>query len=301
MLGDNWFLGIDPIRRAFETGDRGTVLGVPGRLIARLPDALGGDSKQWRLLTAPVKGKPGFFALLLAKAHFLMLPKRIAEFIKESERVLISEAAPAPGGLAETLEESSSSEGRWAEMRIPGASDGLVWAGHDLGREALDHPRVYSIVGRIYHEMTHSLLWLQQYADADIQKLFADGLLAYQSAVGARGTTLPAHRAFTEAAGYYVEDMIYRWCSAISRLNSLLLKPPEDLDRRRADLRFTVEEYDKFVSVYGVVGGEKIDSPALSAELRDAINQRILDGLQLTKPFDDTALAGLRASLLSRW
>ena len=38
----------------------------------------------------------------------------------------------------------------------------------------------------------------------------------------------------------------------------------------------------------------------LSDALRHAIDEKILEGRPLTEPFDDTPLAGLRASLLAR-
>ena len=299
-LDDKWFVGIDLVRHAFEARGRGTLLGEPGKLIAELPGALGGDPKQRRLLAAPAKGTPGFFALLAAKAHFLMLPKRIVNSLNASGRVSFSEADPGPGAAGDTIEREGLVSGRSAEMHIPGASDGLVWAGHEFGREALfAATRAYSIVGTIYHELTHSWLWLQEYAGAGIQKLHSDGLAAYGSAVGVKGTSFAPHQAFTEAAGEYVEDRIVRWCVALSRLNSYLLTPPDDPDSRRDELRWTAEDYDKFVPVYGVVDFEKIESPALPVELRKAIDREILDGLQLVERFDDTALAGLRSSLLS--
>jgi hypothetical protein len=49
--------------------------------------------------------------------------------------------------------------------------------------------------------------------------------------------------------------------------------------------------------VYGTVKHVDIKSPELSDALRDALNKKVLDGLPLTKPFDQTPLAGLRDAL----
>jgi hypothetical protein len=40
-----------------------------------------------------------------------------------------------------------------------------------------------------------------------------------------------------------------------------------------------------------------IESPDLSPALRDAIDKKVLDGLPLTQPFDQTPLAGLSNAL----
>ncbi len=306
-MGGDWFRAIDPIRRAFESGSRGTVLGEPGRLIARLPDALGGDQKQWSLLAAPAKGKEGFFALLQVKAHFLMLPKRIVEFLSDSSSVSFSETAPVRGAGADTQPEESFFSGNSVELHIPAAADGLVWAGHDLGREPLSALGGYQILEIIYHELTHSLWWLRESADADIQKLWDDGVRAYTPAVAESGTQLPPTVSFTEASAYYVGDRISRWCTALSRLNTLLLAPPADRAQLETELHLLAAQYDADVQVYGTVylgppstGFQKIREPALSDKLRAGINEKILDGLPLTERFDDTPLAGLRASLLAR-
>jgi hypothetical protein len=45
---------------------------------------------------------------------------------------------------------------------------------------------------------------------------------------------------------------------------------------------------------------EAIASPALSDELRAAIDDKILEGLPLTKPFEDTPLKGLYDAIAQR-
>jgi hypothetical protein len=300
--GDDWFRAIDPIRRAFESGSRCTFLGEPGRLIARLPDALGGDSKQWPLLAAPAKGKAGFFALFQAKARFLMLPKRIVDAMMESEKLAISEK-PVPAAFkGETFQ---NVDPRSAEIRIPGASDALARAGWDLGRVGADPGPYdqYDIFATTYHELTHAWLWLQEFYAAEIGDLYEAGRAAYQEAEGVNGTRFVAHSAFSEAAAYYVSGRIRKWCTAFRSLDRLLRAPP-DRAELETYLQSIVQGYnsvptDAWVRLDGDVL-EKIRSPMLSDALRDAIDEKILEGRPLTEPFDETSLAGLRSSLLAR-
>jgi hypothetical protein len=56
--------------------------------------------------------------------------------------------------------------------------------------------------------------------------------------------------------------------------------------------------YDMNVDVYGVVDHVDIRSPALSPELRDAINAKVLDGLPLTRSFNNTPLFDLANALI---
>ncbi len=303
MPGDDWLRAIDPIRRAFESGSRGTFLGEPGRLIARLPDALGGDQTQWSLLAAPAKGKAGFFALLQAKARFLMLPKRIVEAMMQSSKLEISEKpVPAPF-KGETWQ---NTDPRSAEIRIPGASDALARAGWDLGRVGVDPGPYdqYDVFGTTFPELTHAWLLLQECYDDEIGKLYRDGLAAYVGSVGVDGTRFAPHSAFSEAAAYYVSDRIRKWCTALRSLGRLLRSPPVDPVELQTYLHSIVEVYDRVPTDAWVrLDGnalKRIQSPMLSEALRHAIDEKILEGRPLTEPFDDTPLAGLRASLLAR-
>ena len=131
--------------------------------------------------------------------------------------------------------------------------------------------------------------------------------LAYTPAVAESGTQLPPTVSFTEASAYYVGDRISRWCTAVSRLSTLLLAPPADRAQLETELHLLATQYDADVQVYLTVypgppstGFQKIREPALSDKLRAGIDEKILDGLPLTERFDDTPLAGLRASLLAR-
>jgi hypothetical protein len=305
LLGNDLFDAIKEIRESLEADNKGTVFSKPGTPVAPLADRLGGDLTQSYLLAAPAKGKQGFFALLHAKAHFLTLPKRIVEFLRDSSKVFTSEAPTGLGAAAET-NPTYDSEGELisVEMRFPMASEGLVYAGHNLGRPALPSAGEYIMLGRIYHEMTHALLMLSEDADVGIQKLNDEGSGAYNRSVGVNGTAFDGSDAFTEAAAYYVDDRVVRWGEALSSLSRLLFMPNPDHDWLRGEVSRIVEKYDHFAPVYGTVAvapgvNEDIKEPWLLDELRDKINEKILDGRPLTLPFDKTPLADLRDSLLS--
>src|ERR1700757_1871252 len=175
---------VDGIRKAFETGTAYTVFGGPDP-IAPLPNALGGDPAQWATLQANAdKGTESQLALLHAKAHFLFLPKSVIAFLTggaENYRVEISNA-PVADAHAAVLEHDVPL--RSIEMLLPGASEFLAKVGYELGRVPTQVPVVYDMMGVIYHEMTHGLLWLQEFADADVQKLANAGYVAYLYAKG---------------------------------------------------------------------------------------------------------------------
>jgi hypothetical protein len=299
-VADGWAAMLDDMVRRFETGTFLTVLEQPGK-VSRLPNALGGDPKQWPLLAAPAKSKDGLCTLLRAKAHFLVLPKPIVDVMKETWRVEFDEAAGV--GRAGTGEHSVPTRGAW--MHIPGASDGLASVGYDLGRVPVPLPASYEILNTVYHEMTHAWLWLAEFYDADMQKLATDGQVAYASARGVSGTVFDPWMAFTEAAGEYVGDRIIRWCNALRELDVLRRNLPTFRDELQAKVQKIVDTYDTFGTyAYGrvPVGSteEQIASPQLSKPLRDLIDKKILDGRPLTKDFADTPLAGLRDALLAQ-
>jgi hypothetical protein len=278
-MADYWATVLEDMVRRFETGTFLTVFETPGKL-ARLPNALGGDRMQWPLLAVPARNKEGFFTLLRAKAHFLMLPKPIVDVLKETWRAEFDEAVSAAKGT--TGEHSVPTRG--AFMHIPGASDGLASVGFDLGRIPMGAPVPYDILDTIYHEMTHAWLWLAEFYDAEMQKLATDGTIAYASARGVSGTAFNPWTAFTEAAGHYVGDRISRWCNALRDLDLLRLAPPADPDQLQAKLQKIVDTYDTFGTyAYGRVPvgpttEEQIASPELSKPLRDLIDKKILDG-----------------------
>jgi hypothetical protein len=300
-MSDNpWVEMAERILREFETGTDFTVFGVGPDRVMRLPPALGGDPKQWPSLTvSAAKSQAALLDLLWAKAHFLMLPKPIVKFMRNAPpiRLSISEAVVAGAAADTSLDEFPL---RSATMHVPGASDYLARVGYELGRAPMEVSVQYDVLGRIYHEMTHAWLWLQEYAGDEIQKLFADGKAAYASA--SDGTiTLNPELAFSEAAAYYVEDRIIRWCAALTDLDRLRRTPVADPDARASRLQAIVAAYDKPRSLYGVVymDGEPhtIASPAISPALREAIDRTVLDGRPLVKPFAETPLAGLHAAL----
>ena len=226
MGSDRWatatWQALGDVVQAFESVTARTAFEQPGK-VARLPDALGGDSKQWQLLAAPAKGKAGFFELLARKAHFLMLPKPIVAIMKTS-RVFYAEQAVAKWASGETLEQDSPTT---AEIHVPGAGDALAKAGSDLGRMGAPEPSdSFAIFNTIYHEMTHAWLWLQEFYDAEIGDLYREGVAAYEGATGVNGTKFTGHNAFSEAAAYYVGGRIGRWCTALQDLDRFMRVPP---------------------------------------------------------------------------
>jgi hypothetical protein len=293
---------IDSIARTLEASVMVTVFGGPGP-VARLPDALGGDPTQWTtLMDNAFRGTNPKLALLHAKARFLMLPTTIVDFMRQD----------SPGLLRVQIREDVSLDAqgggiqheyprRWAEILLPGLSEYLAKVGYDLGRVPVMTPVGYDMLGVCYHELTHALLWLQEYADADVQKLYNDGITAYLSAkAGDVDLSGDPAKAFSEAAGSYVEDRIGRWCKALKELDVLTRIPPADPTEVPAKLQKIELDYNQYNDVeraYGSVNDVAITSPTLSFELRDALDREVLEGLPLTKAFKDTPLVEIRNSL----
>jgi hypothetical protein len=301
MGSDRWatatFEALGNVVQAFESVTARTAFEQPGK-VTRLPDALGGDPKQWFLLAAPAKGKAGFFQLLARKAHFLMLPKPIVAIMKTS-RVFFAEQPVSKWANGETLEQENPTT---AEIHIPGVSDALAKAGSDLGRPgAPDTSDSFTIFNTIYHEMTHAWVWLHEFYDDEIGELYREGVAAYEGSTGVNGTKFKAHDAFSEAAAYYVGERIGRWCTALQDLDRFMRIPP----LFPGELQNVVKAYDGSVPPNGSVvvsndqPPEDIASPTLSKPLRDAIDEKILDWAPLTRPFEQTQLAVLRDAVPS--
>jgi len=294
---DRWSAFLDDIVRAFETGTFLTAFEVPGK-VGRLPNALGGDPGRQSLIAAPAKGKKGLFELLQAKAHFLMLPKQIVS-IMNTTRVRFLDTEPTPKGKVDGETQYQESP-RLAEIRILGAGDALAKAGWDLGRAgtAPDLHDSYDILHTLYHELTHAWLWLQEFYAAELGDLYKAGLADYKDAKGVNGTTFTsARQAFSEAAAYYVGGRISRWCTALQELDRVARNPM----RFVGELDYIAKSYDEFVWSKGTVWtgdeSEDIESPALSDDLRDAIDEKILERRPLTKRFADTPLQDIRVAL----
>jgi hypothetical protein len=296
------------VRDTFEKSTAFTVFGVGPDRVMQLPKALGGDPTTWATLTSAVSSeRDAWLDLLWAKAHFLMLPKPIIEFMKSApwQRVSVNDQTVAGAAADATLDKYGTF--RSTTMHLPGSYAYLPRLGYELARTTTAVSVGYDLIGRIYHEMTHAWLWLEELADADLQKLYVDGLAAYAHATDASGTVLDLELAFSEAAAYYVEDRIIRWCTALSELDRLrreavtpVAAPPNQPSLRdRVDA--IVAAYDKPRSLYGVVFQDgsmhTITSPAITPTLRAAIDKKLLDGRPLTKPFADTPLANLAIAL----
>jgi hypothetical protein len=294
----DWVLPLSQIRQSLQVGGKNTVFDAPPGKLAPLPGALGGDKRQWNLLAAPAKGKYGLFKLLEMKAQFFMLPQRLIA-IMNTTRVRYLETGVGPGNAGETLRLESP---RQSEIHIPGTADALVRSLWDIGQESIPDVTTISVLDTLYHEMTHAWLWLNEFYDAEIGDLCRNGVREYTGAKGVNGTVFLAYSAFTEAAGYYVGSRITRWCTALQDLDYLThARPaiPNEWDTIAA-------AYDKDIPTRGIVNlgdgkHERIASPEMSDELRAAIDEKILEGLPLTRKFEDTPLKPLQDAIRQRW
>jgi hypothetical protein len=110
------------------------------------------------------------------------------------------------------------------------------------------------------------------------------GDLSTGAAIGAwvaSGTRFDRHDAFSEAAAAYVEERVSRWCTALWSLAEVLQNPVQKW--KLTEPPTIVAKYDAPLRKHGTVGGEDIATPPmLSAELRAAIDAKILDGRPLT-------------------
>jgi hypothetical protein len=293
MAGTAWSSTIDLILQTLETNLTGTVFVAPAGTLRRLPDALGGDPNQWiKLQAAASKSKASFFELLRAKAHFLMLPETIVTKLGGSWRVQVRENTLGDQAAGLTV---LNTDVDTVVINIPTASLALARAASNLGRS--NGPN-FDILVSLYHEMTHALIDLRAYYDDDFQKLCADGFDAYQNASGPDGQIFYPTAAFSEAASYYVDDKVGRWCDALYKLDVLSRNTTQDPVIRRDELDSIAISYNAVKGPYGKILGTPVQTPDLSPTLRDAIDKQILDSGPLTKAFDDTLLGSLRDALL---
>lgn len=297
MPDNDWFMAVSMLRRSLERPPSytGTVFAGPGP-VAPLPDPLGGDSRRWPLLQlSAAKDRRSFFAILQAKAHFLLLPKRMVAAIAESSDVDVSEADPGPGAQADA--QLVGTLFRRVLLRLPGASEALAKVGHELGRPTTSDVKPYELLSWTYHELTHAWLYLAllgKVGDSDVQKLHDDGLSAYASLRSSTGEEIDALGLFSELAAQYVEYRVFRWCITLHHLDRLLRARSQNAGDVQAELQILVDGYDRPWQSAG--GGSW---PELSPTLRDALDRVVLDRNPLTRPFVDTPLDGLRARLLS--
>jgi hypothetical protein len=320
-MSNAWSIAIDTICGAFEKEPIGTFLVKPGE-VAKLPPKVAALKKETlrrdkpKAIPAVSKdavvaafdvNKVAFLEHLEKKAHFFMLPKPIVNFVKESRMVSISENLRHAGATADAVytkltDKDGNVTSVAVEMQMPGATEALPKVGRTLGGPFDD--REYEVLDVSYHEMTHAWLYLNEFADSDIKALYAQGVDAYEHAKDGteREFNLP-REAFLEAAAYYVEDRIRRWCEAVGGLAELLrVRPP--MNALQENLANIVRDYDAPLSKdqYGRIAGVPIKSPSLSDDklrpLRDAIDKKILDGRPLTKKrLNETPLAGLHDAL----
>jgi hypothetical protein len=291
-----------------------SIFNSPPGTLAPLPDKLGGDAAAWPTLAAAAgKGETAFFALLAAKAHYLMLPEPVIGAL-DVPALSLSEGPlqdPTAGGETNLLVATPPQ----VEIRIPQQSVRLAQAGYSFGKstggpanlQSQDSSAYYHVLSIIYHEMTHA--WFYLY-DSTVSAILAIATI-YKGAVDTQGKPIDnPYSAMTEASAYYVGDRIERWLTALGALDNLTRTTLSSSSSLEIQLQAIQDEYDRPRSVYGIVYQETapgtgtyynavIAAPPLPDALRDVLNTRILDGLPLTKAFNDTPLADVRNALLN--
>jgi len=284
-----------------------TVFKAPPGTLAPLPDKLGGDAAEWPTLAgAAAKGRTPFFALLAAKAHYLMLPEPIIVTLDVPAVFLTESPLETPGALGETWPHSGDPP--LVEIRIPQQTIRLAQAGYSFGRStqdltARDSSAYYDVLGTLYHEMMHA--WLDLY-DTTVSGMSAI-IMAYKDAVDTNNERIDnPYQAMIESAAAYVGDRVDRWLTALDALDRLTRTTLSSSSSLQTQLQSIADAYDRPRSVYGVVMRQTapglyytavIDAPPIPDALRDFINTKILDGLPLTKAFNDTPLADIRHAL----
>jgi hypothetical protein len=337
MSSAGFYSAIVAIRDALEINPIGSVFERPGE-IAPLPPRIAAIEVR-KLRDKPSSGvnkgpvnKDAFFNLLEAKAYFLRLPKPVVKVAKNSSLVSISEELPglpkedpprpAPAGApagevaisdikADAVRHKTGGNIDGVTMHVPAACESLFQVGRGLGRPATGpiprcDPKEFAVLELLYHEMTHTWLYLQEFSDQGIKNLFKDGLAAYKKPKDSDGHEIPKpdgldidEAAFHEAAADYVQVRVSRWYTAVCGLAKLLRATPR-LDEAKVSLQKIVEAYDLTRLQYGTIKGKKIVEPELPDDLRVAINEKILDGRPLTKPFNATPLADLGDAVLKK-
>jgi hypothetical protein len=270
-----------------------------------MPAALGGDPSTWPKLTKFAAYKAGLVRILIAKAHYLLLPHSVLEYVKNSKI-----------GISGFLFDSGDAAGSTATIpaldtalliQLPrGTDDSIVKVFTDLGRPGRQGTIQYhTFVATAYHEMTHAWMINSRDEDTAMNEIFEDGLKAFAGATGSAGTQLDPQRAFLEAAASYVDTRVSAWCLAVARQNSALFVKddagdPEAFRQRLSD--FTAETIVGYnaaldVQTYGTVNNESIASPPIPAALRTKLDAKLLDNRLLVSRFEETGLGSILAGL----
>jgi hypothetical protein len=298
-----WPIALDQIADYFRAGWDVTVFGDGPGHIAPMPAAIGGDPSTWPKLTKFAAYKAGLVRILMAKAHYSLLPHSVLEYVKNSQ-IGIS-GFVFDSGDASGLTSGIPALDPALLIQLPrGTDDGIVKVFTDLGRPGRPGTtEQHSFVETAYHEMTHAWMIDSRDEDSAMNDLFEDGLKAFAGATGSAGTQLDPERAFLEAAASYVGARVRAWCMALARQNVALFAKddsgdPEAFRQRLLDYTAqTVIDYNAALDVqtYGFVKGEHIASPPIPAALRRKLDAKLLDNRLLVSRFEETALGSILA------
>jgi hypothetical protein len=283
--------------RRLESAVDLTVFGAGPGTVTPMPDALGGDPLQWPQLTQDASTATGFLNLLRAKAHFLVLPERILDDIRVA-KLPFDFSGWFISGEAETRYLGNT------VVAIRLAPDTLTFVaqlGAGIGRGGPVEPQAPAL-GTVYHELCHA--WMLEIVKGfeTWQRLERDGVTHYAAARVTDGTSVNPRAAYLEAAGSYVGARVLAWYQTLFRLAGFLaVKGTTPADSLATVTRGAREDYDQRMDreVYGVVGGRELMSPGLPPALREALDAQVLEGLPLTRPFDETPLRALYDAILA--
>ena len=87
---NNWAITLDRIADYFRAGWDVTVFSEGPGHIAPMPAALGGDPSTWPQLIKYAAYKAGLVRIVIAKAHYLLLPYTMVEYVKQTNHIAVS-------------------------------------------------------------------------------------------------------------------------------------------------------------------------------------------------------------------
>jgi hypothetical protein len=291
-----WPVALDQIADYFRAGWDITVFGDGPGHIAPMPAAIGGDPSTWPKLTKFAAYKAGLVRILIAKAHYSLLPHSVLEYVKNSQVGISGFVFYSTSGQTH----GSTTVGALLIQLPRGTDDGVVKAFTELGQRTgtIEYLR---FVATAYHEMTHAWMLDSRDKDSAINDLFEDGLKAFAGASDSAGTQLDPETAFLEAAASYVEARVKAWGTALFRQNAALFMKDDAGDPEAFRTRFeeytaeTVVDYNaaQDVQTYGFVEGRAIVSPPIPAALREKLDTKLLDNRPLVSRFEETKLGNI--------
>jgi len=284
-----------------------TVLGAGPATLSALPEALGGDPGQQADLTARASSPTGFLEVLRAKAHYLMLPERLATDIRTAGLpVTFSDVqASAPGGSGagagdqDPVDDDPADSAATVQLGS-GAAGYLASLGDALARQPV--PPVSGPLTTVYQQLAQAWLTGVATGDADWPGRLDAATHDYADAQTADGAAADPRQACLQAATAYVAGRTTAWYDTLHTLsNAIQSQAAMPHDQLASLLDAASAQYDGVASqqVFGTVGGSPIVQPGLPEGLRQALDADVLESLPLTKPFDETPLRPLCDAILA--